>query len=92
MHRLRRDGARGEPFDFAALIEIMADYAQRHIASGGRLAHVTRHMVGLFHGLPGARRWRQILSTDATRPGAGPEVLRAAFEAVDFSATADEAA
>ncbi len=54
----------------------------RHIARGGRLGHVTRHMVGLFHGQPGARRFRQILSTDATRPGAGPEVLRAAFAAV----------
>jgi tRNA-dihydrouridine synthase A len=71
-------------FDFAALIDTMADYAARHIEQGGRLGHVTRHMVGLFHGLPGARRFRQILSTDATRPGAGPDVLKAAFAAVDF--------
>jgi tRNA-dihydrouridine synthase A len=74
-----------EPVDFAAVIETMADYAARHIERGGRLAHVTRHMTGLFHGMPGARRYRQILSTDATRPGAGPEVLRAAFSAVDLS-------
>jgi tRNA-dihydrouridine synthase A len=77
----------GEPqaeFDFAALIEAMADYAADHIAAGGRLGHITRHMVGLFHGLPGARRFRQILSTDANRPGAGPEVLREAFAAVDL--------
>ena len=79
------------PCDFAALVETMADYAGRHIARGGRLGHVTRHMVGLFHGLPGARRWRQILSTDATKPGAGPEVLRAAFAAVDCG-NSDEAA
>jgi tRNA-dihydrouridine synthase A len=39
-------------------------------------------MVGLFHGMRGARRYRQILSTEATRPGAGPEVLRRAFAAV----------
>jgi tRNA-dihydrouridine synthase A len=44
-------------------------------------------MVGLFHGLPGARRFRQILSTDATKPGAGPDVLKAAFAAVDFGRT-----
>jgi tRNA-dihydrouridine synthase A len=69
----------------------MADYAARHIERGGRLAHVTRHMTGLFHGLPGARRYRQILSTDATRPGAGPEVLLAAFDAVRL-APAEEAA
>jgi tRNA-dihydrouridine synthase A len=78
--------------DWAGLIETMADYAARHIAAGGRLAHITRHMVGLFHGLPGARRWRQILSTDATRPGAGPDVLSAAFAAVDLSAGSREAA
>jgi tRNA-dihydrouridine synthase A len=79
-------------FDHAALIEAMAGYAARHIERGGRLGHVTRHMVGLFHGLAGARRYRQILSTDATRLGAGPDVLRAAFAAVDFSRTAAEAA
>jgi tRNA-dihydrouridine synthase A len=77
----------GEPpseFDFAALIEKMADYAAVHIAAGGRLGHIARHMVGLFHGLPGARRFRQILSTDANLSGAGPEVLRKAFAAVDI--------
>lgn len=68
--------------DWGALCEAMADYAGRHIANGGRLVHITRHMVGLFHGQPGARRFRQILSTDATRPGAGPEVIRAAFDVV----------
>jgi tRNA-dihydrouridine synthase A len=85
----------GEPersVDWGALIETMADYAERHIANGGRLSQVTRHMVGLFHGLPGARRYRQILSTDATKPGAGPEVLRAAFAAVDLPGRVGEAA
>ena len=64
----------------------MMDYAGRHIASGGRLAHVTRHMVGLFQGIPGARRYRQILSTEATKPGSGPEVIANAFAEVDLSA------
>ncbi|NGN39527.1 tRNA dihydrouridine(20/20a) synthase DusA [Mesorhizobium sp. CGMCC 1.15528] len=77
-------GDAARDFDFAALIETMADYAGRHIAEGGRLGHVTRHMVGLFHGMPGARRFRQILSTDATRPGAGPDVLRQASAEIDF--------
>jgi tRNA-dihydrouridine synthase A len=80
-----------EPVDFVRVVETMADYAAGHIERGGRLAHVTRHMTGLFHGLPGARRYRQILSTDATRPGAGPEVLLAAFDAVRL-APAEEAA
>jgi tRNA-dihydrouridine synthase A len=76
-------GEAAKPFDTHALREAMCGYAERHIATGGRLGHVTRHMVGLFHGLPGARRYRQILSTDANRPGAGSEVLRQAFAAVD---------
>ncbi|MEO3387430.1 tRNA dihydrouridine(20/20a) synthase DusA [Mesorhizobium sp. CAU 1741] len=64
------------------VIEAMAVHATRHIEAGGRLAHVTRHMTGLFHGLPGARRWRQILSTDATKPGADARVLFEAFSQV----------
>jgi tRNA-dihydrouridine synthase A len=39
-------------------------------------------MVGLFHGMPGARAYRQILSGEAVRPGAGPEVLFKALAAV----------
>jgi tRNA-dihydrouridine synthase A len=69
----------------------MADYCAAHVAAGGRLSHVTRHMTGLFHGLPGARRWRQILSTDAMQPGAGPQVLREAFAAVRFEDAAEAA-
>lgn len=70
------------PLNYDVLLEAMCDHIARHIAAGGRLGHVTRHMVGLFHGRPGARRYRQILSTDANRPGAGPEVLRHAFASV----------
>ena len=75
----------------ADVVDAMAAYAERHIATGGRLAHVTRHMVGLFHGRPGARRYRQILSTDATRPGAGPEVLRQAFAAAALAPATEPA-
>ena len=81
----------GEPaaaFDYDTLIAAMMDYAERHIASGGRLGHVTRHMVGLFHGRPGARRWRQVLSGEATRPGAGAEVIARAYAEVDLAKAA----
>jgi len=84
----------GEPdrlFDRNALLDTMSAYADRHIAAGGKLGHVTRHMVGLFHGLPGARRYRQILSTDATRPGADSKVLHEAFAVVDFGAEREAA-
>lgn len=79
--QLLSGGAIGQA-TLADVVDAMAAYAERHIAAGGRLSHVTRHMVGLFHGRPGARRYRQILSIEATRPGAGPEVLREAFGAV----------
>lgn len=79
-------GEEGVSPDLADVVAAMADYAARHIEKGGRLSHVTRHMVGLFHGRPGARRFRQILSSDATRPGAGPEVLMQALAEVDLSA------
>ncbi len=84
-------GEAARPFDPNALLETMCTYAERHITAGGRLGHVTRHMVGLFHGLPGARRYRQILSADANRPGAGPEVVRQAFAAVEFDADLEAA-
>ncbi|WJR66515.1 tRNA dihydrouridine(20/20a) synthase DusA [Neorhizobium sp. CSC1952] len=70
--------------DWLALRDTMMAYADEVIASGGRLHHVTRHMVGLFQGFAGARRFRQILSAEATRPGAGVEVIAAAFAAVDI--------
>jgi tRNA-dihydrouridine synthase A len=75
--------------DIADAIEIVANYADGHIANGGRLSHVTRHMVGLFHGQPGARRFRQILSEEACKPGAGTEVL---FRALDAVRKLDQAA
>ncbi len=85
------DGDTPEPVDFHGLIETMAEYADRHISQGGRLSHVTRHMIGLFHGFDGARRYRQILSSKATRPGAGSEILREAFAAVDLATKRDAA-
>ncbi|MEC9244497.1 MAG: tRNA dihydrouridine(20/20a) synthase DusA [Pseudomonadota bacterium] len=85
------EGGERAPVDYALLIEAMAAYAERHIASGGRLSHVTRHMIGLFHGFDGARRYRQILSSRATKPGAGAEVLREAFSAVDLGTRRDAA-
>jgi tRNA-dihydrouridine synthase A len=78
--------------DWLALRDTMIAYAEGVIASGGRLHHVTRHMVGLFQGYAGARRFRQILSSEATRPGAGTEIITAAFSAVDFAGNAERIA
>jgi tRNA-dihydrouridine synthase A len=60
----------------------LAEYAEAHLAAGGRLAEITRHILGLFQGLPGARAWRRHLSENAHKPGAGIAVLREAAEKV----------
>jgi tRNA-dihydrouridine synthase A len=57
-------------------------YVERRLIEGTRLAAMTRHMLGLFHARPGARTWRRILTVDAIRPGAGPEVIERALDAV----------
>ncbi|WP_084268368.1 tRNA dihydrouridine(20/20a) synthase DusA [Allorhizobium undicola] len=79
-------GDPAEAVDWSTICQAMMEHAARHIADGGRLVHLTRHMVGLFQGFAGARRFRQILSADATRPGAGPEIITAAFAEVDVAA------
>jgi tRNA-dihydrouridine synthase A len=58
------------------------DYVARELARGTHLAAMTRHMLGLFHGTPGARTWRRILTVEGVKPGAGLEVIDAALTAV----------
>ncbi len=71
----------GDPRGISAheAVEEFRPYIARHLESGGRLHQITRHMLGLFHGQPGARGWRRVLSERATRPGAGFDVLDAAL-------------
>ena len=57
-------------------------YMARQLEKGVLLHDMTRHMLGLFAGLPGARSWRRHLATEAGKPGAGLEVLRAAVDQV----------
>lgn len=68
--------------DLAAVMQGMRDYAERQLSRGGRINQITRHMLGLANGMPGARRFRQILSVDACARGAGPEVIDRALAAV----------
>lgn len=65
------------------IIDEMSDYCDAHISAGGKLHHVTRHMMGLFRGFPGGRKFRQILSQDAVKIDASSAVLREAFAHVD---------
>jgi tRNA-dihydrouridine synthase A len=63
----------------AALLARMEEYAHREIAAGGRLSAITRHMLGLYSGQPGARDYRRMLSEGARAAGAAPELLRQAI-------------
>jgi tRNA-dihydrouridine synthase A len=60
----------------------MLPYIEAHLARGGRLNQITRHMLGLFAGRPGARGWKRVLSQEAHRDGAGPEVVERALAEV----------
>ena len=58
---------------------LMLPYIEAHLANGGRLNQITRHMLGLFAGRPGARAWRRTLSEGAVKDGAGTELVEAAL-------------
>jgi tRNA-dihydrouridine synthase A len=78
--------------DGFALVEAYLPYIESQLARGEKLSAMTRHMLGLFAGLPGARSFRRILALEAVRPNAGPEVLRAAVEEVRGALARREAA
>lgn len=63
-------------------VQDMLPYIERHLSQGGKLNQVTRHMLGVFAGKPGARAWRRVLSEKASRAGAGPEVVLEALSHV----------
>ena len=70
------------------VLEAMIPYIEQHLARGGRLNNIVRHVLGLFHGEPGARSYRRILSEDAVKPGAGIGVITHALAAVGTRAEA----
>jgi tRNA-dihydrouridine synthase A len=59
-------------------IEAFLPYVECELARGTRLHSITRHILGLFHGVPGARAFRRHIATEAVKPGAGIAVLREA--------------
>jgi tRNA-dihydrouridine synthase A len=64
-------------------VKAMMPYIERHLGQGVPLHAITRHMLGLYHGQPGGRMWRQVLSTEACRKAAGLEVLERALAVVE---------
>ncbi|MEM0906195.1 MAG: tRNA dihydrouridine(20/20a) synthase DusA [Pseudomonadota bacterium] len=66
----------------------MVPYAAWWIGEGGRLSNVVKHMLGLFHGEPGARAWRRTLTVAGQAPGAREDVLADAIDAIEAAFTA----
>lgn len=76
---------------FAGLISIktrsevvmeLMPYIEEHLLQGGRLHSITRHILGLFHGVSGARAWRRTLSENATKTGADGDVVLEALSCI----------
>ncbi len=76
----------GQASDPVRAVQQMLPYIETHLSGGGKLGQVTRHMLGLFAGRPGARHWRRILSEGAHRPGAGPELVQQALAQIPKAA------
>ncbi|OYW29026.1 MAG: tRNA dihydrouridine(20/20a) synthase DusA [Caulobacter sp. 12-67-6] len=72
-------------------VERFKPYIAEKLAAGVHLAAMSRHMLGLFHGLPGARAWRRILTVEGVPAGAGIEVVDRALDAVRQALEAREA-
>jgi tRNA-dihydrouridine synthase A len=71
------------PLSRKETIDRLRSFIARELAKGIKLDRITRHMLGLFHGEPGGRLWRRILSEQAHRPGAGLEVVDRALMATE---------
>lgn len=61
------------------VVQEMYPYIEQQLAKGAYLGHITRHMLGLFQNMPGARQWRRYISENAHKPGSGIEVVEAAL-------------
>ncbi|WP_318479572.1 tRNA dihydrouridine(20/20a) synthase DusA [Photobacterium leiognathi] len=64
------------------VVEAMYPYIEKQLANGSYLGHITRHMLGLFQNMPGARQWRRHISENAHKPGAGIEVVQQALDKI----------
>lgn len=72
-------GSTAPAADPLAVVRSLYPYIEAELAKGTYLGHITRHILGLFQGIPGARQWRRHLSENAHKPGAGVPVVEAAL-------------
>ena len=80
-------GAKSPEITAFDAVQAYLPYVRRALADGVHLAAMTRHMLGLFHGMPGARSWRRILSVEGACAGAAVSVIERALDAVRPEAT-----
>lgn len=73
-------GQGNEVTDPIAAVQAMYPYIERQLKQETYLGHITRHMLGIFQGIPGARRWRRHLSENANKKGADVTVVKQALE------------
>jgi tRNA-dihydrouridine synthase A len=71
-----------EPVSRGDVLTALIPYAAAHVAGGGKLGHVTRHILGLYHGQPRGRVFRRHLSENAVLAGASGDVLGQALALV----------
>ena len=64
------------------VLELMLPYIEKELSKGNYLGHITRHILGLFHSMPGGKRYRRHLSENAHKKGAGIEVIKEASSLV----------
>jgi len=81
-------GGSGPDATAEGAVRAMLPYIEAHVTAGGRLNQITRHMLGLFAGRPGARAWRRMLSEGAHRPAAGPAFLEHALAEIELASHA----
>ncbi|MDN0086466.1 tRNA dihydrouridine(20/20a) synthase DusA [Yersinia nurmii] len=68
--------------DSVAAVEALYPYIEQELSRGAYLGHITRHILGIFQGIPGARQWRRHLSENAHKPGADVSVVEKALSLV----------
>jgi tRNA-dihydrouridine synthase A len=76
-------GETGGDIELAAAVEAYLPYVERQLSAGIPLVAMTRHMLGLFQGVPGARAWRRTLTVEAVRPETGVDVIERALSALE---------
>ncbi|MCG3767642.1 tRNA dihydrouridine(20/20a) synthase DusA [Vibrio cincinnatiensis] len=66
------------------VVQEMYPYIEQQLSEGVYLGHITRHMLGLFQNMPGARQWRRYISENAHKPGSGVDVVEQALAKIPY--------